>query len=82
MDAIPALRAQAFDLAPRERECLLWAARGKTYSEICVILGLSFGTVKGHLDRCRYKLSSDTLAQATATAMALGILTIDDLTSR
>lgn len=70
------------ELSPRERECLVWAARGKTYSEMGLILGLSFGSVKTHLDAGRYKLNSASLAQATATAMALGILTIDDLTGR
>jgi DNA-binding CsgD family transcriptional regulator len=29
-----------------EEQCLLWAARGKTFQEIAEILGLAFGTVK------------------------------------
>jgi LuxR family transcriptional activator of conjugal transfer of Ti plasmids len=68
-----------FELSPRERECLLWIARGKTYAEIGIILGVSFGTVKTHLDNSRHKLNSSSLAQATAVAVALGILTRDDL---
>ena len=69
-------------LSPRERECLLWAARGKTFAEIAAILGLAFGTVKAHLDVARYKLGSASLAQATAAAMARGIFTSDDLADR
>jgi DNA-binding CsgD family transcriptional regulator len=57
----------------------LWTARGKTYAEIGLILGCSFASVKTHLDKCRYKLNSSSLAQATAVAVALGILTGDDL---
>jgi LuxR family transcriptional regulator, activator of conjugal transfer of Ti plasmids len=82
MDVATALRAPACDLSRRERECLTWVARGKTYVEIGLILGLSFASVKTHLDKARYKLNSASLAQATAVAMALGILTADDLTGR
>jgi len=69
-------------LSPRERECLLWAARGKTYTEIAIILGISFGTVKTNLDVCRFKLNCATLPQATATAVVRGILTDEDLGGR
>jgi DNA-binding CsgD family transcriptional regulator len=72
----------AHELSQRERECLLWAARGKTYAATGIILGLSFGTVKTHLDRARFKLNCATLAQATALAVARGILTSDDLAGR
>jgi LuxR family transcriptional activator of conjugal transfer of Ti plasmids len=69
----------ANELSQRERECLLWAARGKTYAEIALILGCSFASVKTHLDHCRYKLCCATLAQATATAAVRGLITADDL---
>lgn len=69
-------------LSPRERECLLWAARGKTYAETAIILGISFGTVKTNLDIARFKLNSATLPQATATAVAYGIITDTDLKGR
>jgi DNA-binding CsgD family transcriptional regulator len=68
-----------FTLTPRERECLLWAARGKTYADIGEILGLSFGSVKTYLDRCRFKLNCASLAQATAKAAAQGLFTTEDL---
>ena len=37
-------------LSRREEQCLIWAARGKTYQEIAEILELTFGSVKTHLD--------------------------------
>lgn len=69
-------------LTPRERQCLLWAARGKTYSEIVLITGLAYGTVKSHLDGARYKLNCAILPAATAMAVARGLITLDDLLSR
>jgi DNA-binding CsgD family transcriptional regulator len=69
-------------LSQRERECLLWAARGKTFTEIGAILGIGFGTVKTYLDITRLKLNCVTLPQATAIAVARGILTTDDLAGR
>lgn len=66
-------------LNKREHVCLLWMARGKTYMEVSLILGVAYGTVKSNLDAVRYKLNSATIAQAAARAVALGILTPDDL---
>jgi DNA-binding CsgD family transcriptional regulator len=66
-------------LSKREHDCLLWTARGKTYIEITMILEIAYGTVKSNLDNARYKLNSSTLAQATARAVALNILTLRDL---
>jgi LuxR family transcriptional activator of conjugal transfer of Ti plasmids len=69
-------------LTPRERECLLWAARGKTYAEIAMITGLAFGTVKTHLDGARFKLNCASLPAATAMAVARGLFTLADLLGR
>lgn len=69
-------------LSPRQRQCLLWAARGKTYAEIASITGLAYGTVKAHLDQARYKLDCAILPAATAMAVARGIFTLDDLMGR
>lgn len=60
-------------LSNREEQCLLWAARGKTYQEIAMILGLAFGTVKTHLDRARHKLQCMNLTHAAAVAFATGV---------
>ena len=69
-----------FELSPRERDCLRWAARGKTYHEIALILGIAYASVKTNLDTARHKLNCVALPQATALAVVLGILTEEDLT--
>src|SRR5262249_24949478 len=61
-------------LSPREMECLTWAAKGKTYSDIAAILGLSFATVKVYLDASRYKLHASNLVHAAAIAVARGLI--------
>jgi len=43
-------------LSKREEQCLIWAARGKTYQDISDILNISFGSVKSYLDTARHKL--------------------------
>ena len=58
----------------REEQCLLWAARGKTYQEIAEILGLAFGSVKTHLDGARHKLRCMNLTHAAAVAFATGVI--------
>jgi DNA-binding NarL/FixJ family response regulator len=63
----------SIQLAPREKETLTWAARGKTFGEIGEILGLSRRTVEFHLDRARRKLGVPTRTQALIKA-ALGQL--------
>ena len=68
------LRASPVHLSNREEQCLLWAARGKTFQEIGEILGLAFGTVKTHLDAARHKLHCMNLPQAAAVAFATGAI--------
>ena len=61
-------------LSIREEQCLVWAARGKTYQEIAEILGLAFGSVKTHLDGARRKLRCMNLTHAAAVAFATGVI--------
>jgi DNA-binding CsgD family transcriptional regulator len=61
-------------LSRREEQCLIWAARGKTYQEIAEILELTFGSVKTHLDTARHKLHCMNLAHAVAVAVATGVI--------
>jgi DNA-binding CsgD family transcriptional regulator len=61
-------------LSTREEQCLLWAARGKTYEEIAEILGVAFGSVKTHLDGARHKLRCLNLTHAAAVAFATGVI--------
>jgi DNA-binding CsgD family transcriptional regulator len=66
-------------LSNRQRECLLWIARGKTYDEIAAIERLSFSSIKNYLDAARHKLNAVNLPQAVAIAVATGILRYDEL---
>ena len=61
-------------LSRREEQCLIWAARGKTYHEIAEILELTFGSVKTHLDTARHKLHCLNLTHAAAFAIATGVI--------
>lgn len=66
--------ARGVTLSRREEQCLIWAARGKTYQEIADILDLSFGSVKSHLDTARHKLHCINLTHAVAVAVATGAI--------
>jgi DNA-binding CsgD family transcriptional regulator len=73
------LPAPQVHLSNREEQCLLWAARGKTYQEIATIHGLAFGTVKTHLDTARHKLQCMNLTHAAAVAFATGVFPAEAL---
>lgn len=62
------------NLSLREEQCLMWAARGKTYEEIAEITNLSFYSVRSHLDVARHKLRGANLTHAVAIALALGVI--------
>lgn len=61
-------------LSPRQRECLAWAAEGKTAVAIGDILGISTKIAERHLENARARLGAHTTSQAIATALRLGIL--------
>jgi DNA-binding CsgD family transcriptional regulator len=61
-------------LSLREEQCLIWAARGKTYGEIGEITNLSYYSVRSHLDIARHKLHGTNLTHAVALALALGVI--------
>lgn len=61
-------------LTGRERECLLWASRGKVQEEIALILGLRPRTVRFHQENAMCKLEARNIAAAVAVATALGFL--------
>jgi DNA-binding NarL/FixJ family response regulator len=63
-------------LTDREREVLTWVGRGKTSSEIAVILGLSDRTVNFHCDRAMRRLDVVNRTQAVAKAVVQGLITI------
>jgi DNA-binding CsgD family transcriptional regulator len=61
-------------LSSRQREVVLWMARGKTYAEVAAILGVTFGSVKTHIDIARWKLGASNVAHCVAMAVACGLL--------
>jgi LuxR family transcriptional regulator, quorum-sensing system regulator CinR len=68
------LNAPPVKLSRREEQCLIWAARGKTYQDISEILNISFGSVKSYLDTARHKLNCVNLTHAVAVAIATGVI--------
>ena len=62
------------NLSLREEQCLIWAARGKTYEEIGQITTLSYYSVRSHLDIARHKLRGTNLTNAVAIALARGVI--------
>jgi LuxR family quorum sensing-dependent transcriptional regulator len=66
----------ALTLSKRERQCLEWAAAGKTDWEIAAILSLSEKTVNVYIDRAKAKYGVKSRAQAIVQAARAGIITI------
>ena len=63
-----------FHLTRREKEVLTWVGRGKTSSEIAIILGLSERTVNFHCDQAMKRLDVINRTQAVAKAIAQGLI--------
>ena len=61
-------------LAPREAECLRWAAAGKTVQDIATILSISERVTRGYLDTARHKLNALNVAHAVGRAVSLGLI--------
>ncbi|MFC7380078.1 helix-turn-helix transcriptional regulator [Brevundimonas sp. GCM10030266] len=64
-------------LSAREHECLVWASRGKSSSDIGAILGLSPRTVDSYLEKACAKLRVRTRVEAVAAAVRDGLIDID-----
>jgi DNA-binding response OmpR family regulator len=63
------LWSRQIDLGDREVECLTWAARGKTSTEIAAIIGSSKRNVDFHIETACRKLSVATRVQAAVKAV-------------
>lgn len=68
-------QTESVSLSPRERECLLWVAEGKTAWETAVILGLSEHTVRCYLESARHKLGAANNTHAVNKASKANLLT-------
>lgn len=78
---IPGIEAdrQGALVSPRERECLLWSARGKTSFEIATILSLSEHTVNHYLTNATGKLDAANRAHAIVKAIRLGVIPMAEI---
>lgn len=61
-------------LTKREKECLLWAAEGKTSDETSMIMHISESTVRFHLNNAAKKLNVHSKRHAIARAICLGVI--------
>lgn len=61
-------------LGDREIECLTWAARGKTSTEIAQIVGTSKRNVDFHIETACRKLNVATRVQAAVKAVSGGLI--------
>lgn len=69
-----ALASSQIDLSVREKECMLWAAEGKTTWEISKILNLSERTVIYHLQNVVEKMQVNNRTHAIVKAIASGVI--------
>lgn len=66
-------------LTDRQRDCVLWVARGKTDWEIAQILGLSPETVIQHLKLARERYEVSKRALLAVRALFDGLITFSDI---
>ena len=57
-------------LSPREQEIFEWVRKGKTNAEISMILGISFPTIKNHVQKIMFKLHATNRTDAVAKGMS------------
>ena len=68
-DFASAAPLEKLGISPREAEILLWVAQGKSNYEVGVILGISPGTVKKHLEHIYAKLGVEGRNAASLRAL-------------
>jgi DNA-binding CsgD family transcriptional regulator len=67
-------------LTPRERECLVLVARGKSDWAISEVLGLSEGVAHRAIERAKQKFGVATRVQAVVRAIHAGEISVDETT--
>lgn len=66
-------------LSDRQRECVLWSARGKTAGEIATILGISEETVVQHLKLARERYDVHCRQMLILRALVDGVIGFSDI---
>ena len=69
-------------LSDRQRECVLWTARGKTASETAIILGISMETVVQHLKMARERYEVHCRQSLILAALFDGMIGFGDIFKR
>lgn len=64
-------------LSPREREVLVWAAKGKSNGEIAALLSISAKSAEFHMEGAKRKLQVFNRTHAVAKAIMLSLISID-----
>lgn len=66
-------------LTDRQRECLLWTARGKTAAETAIILGIGVETVNQHLKTSRERYQVHCKQALVVAALFDGLIGFSDI---
>ena len=66
-------------LSPREREVLMWMARGRSNAAIAEVMAVSYHTVDTMVRRIFAKLDASDRTSATVRGLALGAIQIEDV---
>jgi DNA-binding NarL/FixJ family response regulator len=72
----PPISPVSFTLTDREVEALTWVARGKSSTDIAVLMGVSERTVNFHVNNVIRKLGVATRVQAAIRCALLGLIAV------
>jgi len=75
-------RADPARFSDRERDCLIWVARGKSDAEIATILGISPETVHQYVKQARANYDAVSRSQLVAHALFSGTISFMDIFKR
>jgi DNA-binding CsgD family transcriptional regulator len=70
----PTQKGSIVRLSPREKDCLNWAACGKSSCDIGTILEISESTVNYHVKNAMRKLDTSTRVVAIIKAIEMGLI--------
>lgn len=74
----PAPPEPAVSLTPREQEAMTWVARGKSSTDIAVLMSASERTVNFHVNNVLQKLAVGSRTQAAVRCAQLGLIDVNE----